>query len=113
MRHFISAALLFMVCATVAQTADLATTVSGEKSELMPDIYYSDTISDVKIQTLSELTKMIDLSPDALSQEVSTALPAVTFFSSKVSDYLPHSMLHQVCYLPCWACWCLGLLLLW
>ncbi len=66
MRHFISAALLFMVCAAVAQTADFATTASSKKSELVPAIYYSDTISEVKIQILSESTKMIDLSPDAL-----------------------------------------------
>jgi hypothetical protein len=89
MRHFISAALLFMVCAAVAQTVDFATTAPSKKSELVPSIYYSDTISDVKIQILSESTKMIDLSPDALSQEVSTTLPAVKFFPSSVSDYWP------------------------
>ena len=89
MRHFISAALLFTVFSAVAQTADLVTTASNKQSELVPAIYYSDTISDVKIQTLPESTKLIDLSPDALSQEVSTTLPAVKFFPSNVSDYLP------------------------
>ena len=89
MQHFISAALLLIVFSAVAQTADFATTAPGKKSELVPVIYHSDTISDVKIQILSESTKMIDLSPDALSQEVSTTLPAVQFFPSSVSDYLP------------------------
>lgn len=59
-----------MLRSAVAQTADFATTASSKKSELVPAIYYSDTISEVKIQTLLESTKMIDLSPDALSQTV-------------------------------------------
>ncbi len=89
MRHFISTALLLMVFSAVAQTADLATTASSKKSELVHSSRHSKIKSDIIEQTLPESTKLIDLSPDALSQEVSTTLPAVKFFPSSVSDYLP------------------------